>query len=140
MNCKSTNCLSSNALSLTALAVSTCSQALVSPLLYTSLRFGRLQLASLSCAPCRHFSTEVAAYDIQTRRCDVYGQGEGYRDRVMLIYDGLHYDALALAGTRHFLRSATDCMRLQRVTRSCMLEKGQPDPSHLGCMGLGKTM
>ncbi|DBA66210.1 TPA: hypothetical protein ACH3X2_002587 [Trebouxia sp. C0005] len=47
----------------------------------------------------RHFAREIAAYDIQTKRCDVYGQGEGYRERVMLIYDGLHYDALAVAGT-----------------------------------------
>ncbi|DBB01392.1 hypothetical protein WJX77_010639 [Trebouxia sp. C0004] len=45
----------------------------------------------------RHFAREIAAYDIQTKRCDVYGQGEGYQERVMLIYDGLHYDALALA-------------------------------------------
>ncbi len=28
---------------------------------------------------------------------DVYGQGAGYAERAMLIYDGLHYDALALA-------------------------------------------
>lgn len=28
----------------------------------------------------------------------MYGSGEGYQERVMLIYDGLHYDALALAG------------------------------------------
>ena len=26
-------------------------------------------------------------------------QDRGYADRVMLIYDGLHYDAMALAGT-----------------------------------------
>lgn len=47
---------------------------------------------------CRHFGREIAAHDIQTKRCDVYGSGEGYQERVMLIYDGLHYDALALAG------------------------------------------
>ena len=35
---------------------------------------------------------------MQTRRCDVYGQDSGYPQRGMLIYDGLHYDALALAG------------------------------------------
>lgn len=28
---------------------------------------------------------------------DIYGQDEGYEERVMLIYDGLHYDALAIA-------------------------------------------
>ena len=46
----------------------------------------------------RHYGREIAAHDIQTRRRDVYGSGEGYQERVMLIYDGLHYDALALAG------------------------------------------
>eukprot|EP00955_Chlamydomonas_euryale_P029980 316285-Chlamydomonas_euryale.AAC.1 len=28
---------------------------------------------------------------------DVYGQDAGYAERVMLLYDGLHYDALAVA-------------------------------------------
>ncbi|KAE9596360.1 putative ubiquitinyl hydrolase 1 [Lupinus albus] len=40
---------------------------------------------------------EIAAYDIQTTRCDLYGQGKNYSERVMLIYDGLHYDALAMS-------------------------------------------
>lgn len=44
-----------------------------------------------------YYQREIAAYDIQTERCDVYGQGKGFRERAMLIYDGLHYDALALA-------------------------------------------
>ena len=29
---------------------------------------------------------------------DVYGEACEYSERAMLIYDGLHYDALALAG------------------------------------------
>ena len=37
---------------------------------------------------------------MQTRRCDVYGQDARYDERVMLVYDGLHYDALAVAGAR----------------------------------------
>lgn len=47
---------------------------------------------------CSFFGREIAAYDIQTKRCDVYGQDGGHAERVMLIYDGLHYDALAVAG------------------------------------------
>ena len=47
----------------------------------------------------RHYAREIAAYDIQTKRCDVYGQEHGYSERVMLLYDGLHYDAMALAGS-----------------------------------------
>ena len=46
----------------------------------------------------RHYGRELAAYDVQTRRCDVYGQDAGLIERGMLVYDGLHYDALALAG------------------------------------------
>ncbi|KDO62689.1 hypothetical protein CISIN_1g0284552mg, partial [Citrus sinensis] len=42
-----------------------------------------------------YYGREIAAYDIQTTRCDLYGQK--YSERVMLIYDGLHYDALAIS-------------------------------------------
>ncbi|GMN51586.1 hypothetical protein TIFTF001_020744 [Ficus carica] len=44
-----------------------------------------------------YYGREIAAYDIQTTRCDLYGQGNKYSERVMLIYDGLHYDALAIS-------------------------------------------
>jgi ubiquitin thioesterase OTU1 len=53
---------------------------------------GAVELSILA----KHFKREIAAYDIQTKRCDVYGQGEGYPERVMLLYDGLHYDAMVL--------------------------------------------
>ncbi|KAG0469592.1 hypothetical protein HPP92_016292 [Vanilla planifolia] len=54
---------------------------------------GAIELSILS----EYYGREIAAYDIQTTRCDLYGQGKGYRERVMLIYDGLHYDALAIS-------------------------------------------
>ncbi|XP_050219997.1 OVARIAN TUMOR DOMAIN-containing deubiquitinating enzyme 2 [Mercurialis annua] len=44
-----------------------------------------------------HYGREIAAYDIQTTRCDLYGQNRRFSERVMLIYDGLHYDALAMS-------------------------------------------
>ncbi|KAF5461098.1 hypothetical protein F2P56_020919 [Juglans regia] len=44
-----------------------------------------------------YYGHEIAAYDIQTTRCDLYGQEKKYSKRVMLIYDGLHYDALAMS-------------------------------------------
>ncbi|KAF7815826.1 ubiquitin thioesterase OTU1 [Senna tora] len=44
-----------------------------------------------------YYGREIAAYDIQTTRCDVYGQERKYSERVMLIYDGLHYDALVMS-------------------------------------------
>ncbi|GMH14421.1 hypothetical protein Nepgr_016262 [Nepenthes gracilis] len=44
-----------------------------------------------------YYAREIAAYDIQTSRCDLYGQDRNFSERVMLIYDGLHYDALAMS-------------------------------------------
>lgn len=72
-----------------------------------------------------YYGREIGAYDIQTSRCDLYGQvsiiiiklsnfpnyerkqetlivyivsqTKNYNERVMLIYDGLHYDALAVS-------------------------------------------
>lgn len=49
-----------------------------------------------------YYGREIAAYDIQTTRCDLYGQEKKYSERVMLIYDGLHYDALAVCGSYYF--------------------------------------
>ncbi|KAJ3708418.1 hypothetical protein LUZ61_012123 [Rhynchospora tenuis] len=53
---------------------------------------GAIELSILS----EYYGREIAAYDIQTTRCDLYGQEKKYNERVMLIYDGLHYDALAM--------------------------------------------
>ncbi|CAI0379787.1 unnamed protein product [Linum tenue] len=54
---------------------------------------GAIELAILA----DYYGREIAAYDIQTSRCDLYGQDKKYSERVMLIYDGLHYDALAMS-------------------------------------------
>jgi hypothetical protein len=45
---------------------------------------GAIELSILS----QHLRREVAAFDIQTTRVDIYGQGAGYSERVMVIYDG----------------------------------------------------
>ncbi|KAI3446754.1 hypothetical protein Pfo_003419 [Paulownia fortunei] len=54
---------------------------------------GAIELAILA----DYYGREIAAYDIQTTRCDLYGQEKNFEERVMLIYDGLHYDALAMS-------------------------------------------
>ncbi|MEW5306650.1 MAG: hypothetical protein WDW36_009102 [Sanguina aurantia] len=54
---------------------------------------GAIELSILAA----HYGRQIAAYDIQTMRCDVYGQDAGYTEQVMLLYDGLHYDALAVS-------------------------------------------
>ena len=54
---------------------------------------GAIELAILS----RQLGAEIAAHDVATGRVDTYGHGEGRANRALLIYDGLHYDALAMA-------------------------------------------
>eukprot|EP01062_Namystynia_karyoxenos_P065778 TRINITY_DN596_c1_g1_i2.p1 TRINITY_DN596_c1_g1~~TRINITY_DN596_c1_g1_i2.p1 ORF type:complete len:367 (+),score=81.49 TRINITY_DN596_c1_g1_i2:72-1103(+) len=54
---------------------------------------GGIELSILS----EHFGREIGAYSIQSRRCDLYGEGRGLRERALVLYDGLHYDALALS-------------------------------------------
>ncbi|XP_057550869.1 OVARIAN TUMOR DOMAIN-containing deubiquitinating enzyme 2 isoform X4 [Amaranthus tricolor] len=54
---------------------------------------GAIELSILS----DYYGREIAAYDIQTTRCDLYGQDRNFSERVMLLYDGLHYDALAMS-------------------------------------------
>ncbi|GFP94107.1 ubiquitin thioesterase otu1 [Phtheirospermum japonicum] len=54
---------------------------------------GAIELAILA----DYYGREIAAYDIQTTRCDLYGQEKNFEERVMLMYDGLHYDALAMS-------------------------------------------
>ena len=51
---------------------------------------GHIELAILS----KHFGVEIAAFDIQTTRVDLYGQGEEYPTRILLLYDGVLYDLL----------------------------------------------
>ena len=63
---------------------------------------------------CRYYGPRDCGLRHPTQRCDVYGSEEGYTERVMVLYDGLHYDALALAGERrqmseHLSKSAAKC-------------------------------
>ena len=63
---------------------------------------GAVELSILA----KHFGREIAAYDIQTERCDVYGQGEAYEERLVRVVrpDGmvLHYEGEA--GSEHTVR------------------------------------
>uniref|UniRef100_A0A7S1XDE3 Ubiquitin thioesterase OTU n=1 Tax=Compsopogon caeruleus TaxID=31354 RepID=A0A7S1XDE3_9RHOD len=53
---------------------------------------GAIELSILS----SYFRTELAAIDIQSLRTDCYGEGQNFSMRGYLLYDGIHYDALAL--------------------------------------------
>ncbi|KAL1524705.1 hypothetical protein AB1Y20_019590 [Prymnesium parvum] len=52
---------------------------------------GAIELAVLS----EHYKSEIAAFDCQTQRVHIFGEGQGFLQRAFLIYDGIHYDALA---------------------------------------------
>jgi len=54
---------------------------------------GAIELSILA----EYYKTEIAAFDCQSLRLDIYGQDLGFTQRVFLIYDGIHYDALAYA-------------------------------------------
>ncbi|GAA5989263.1 hypothetical protein JCM10908_001231 [Rhodotorula pacifica] len=45
----------------------------------------------------KHFATEICSIDVQTGRVDRFGQDAGYETFVLLIYSGIHYDALTLS-------------------------------------------
>ncbi|KAG2206943.1 hypothetical protein INT47_008412 [Mucor saturninus] len=55
---------------------------------------GAIELAILS----SHFGIEIDSIDVQTGRVDKFGEGK-YDERVLIVYSGIHYDALALAPT-----------------------------------------
>ncbi|XP_005105509.1 ubiquitin thioesterase OTU1 [Aplysia californica] len=43
---------------------------------------------------CQFYSTEIAVVDTQSGRVDRFGEDKNYKERVFLIYDGIHYDPL----------------------------------------------
>ncbi|KAG8703819.1 ubiquitin-specific protease otu1 [Ceratobasidium sp. 395] len=45
-----------------------------------------------------YFHTEIDSYDVETGRCDKFGEGK-YENRCILMYSGIHYDAVSLAPT-----------------------------------------
>ncbi|XP_014677116.1 PREDICTED: ubiquitin thioesterase OTU1-like [Priapulus caudatus] len=53
---------------------------------------GAIELSILA----KHHGVEMAVLDAQTGRIDRYGEDAHYPTRVLLIYDGLHYDPLVM--------------------------------------------
>eukprot|EP00455_Lapot_gusevi_P000174 TRINITY_DN10072_c0_g1_i1.p1 TRINITY_DN10072_c0_g1~~TRINITY_DN10072_c0_g1_i1.p1 ORF type:complete len:134 (+),score=6.90 TRINITY_DN10072_c0_g1_i1:212-613(+) len=54
---------------------------------------GAIELSILS----EYYATEICAIDIKTLHMYSYGEDKGYSKRVFVLYDGIHYDALALS-------------------------------------------
>src|SRR6056297_633616 len=54
---------------------------------------GEIELFILS----QYYGCEVVAIEIKSAHAYVYGEGKNYSRRIYLLYDGVHYDALAMA-------------------------------------------
>mmetsp|Transcript_86308 Transcript_86308/g.252524 ORF Transcript_86308/g.252524 Transcript_86308/m.252524 type:complete len:371 (+) Transcript_86308:62-1174(+) len=57
---------------------------------------GQVELAILSSA----YKAEVAVLEVQSGRCDVYGEGSAYSRRVYLLHSGIHFDAVSFGSLR----------------------------------------
>ncbi|GAA5885329.1 hypothetical protein JCM6882_009572 [Rhodosporidiobolus microsporus] len=44
-----------------------------------------------------HFASEIWSIDVQTGRVDRFGEGNGYETFCLLVYSGIHYDALTFS-------------------------------------------
>jgi len=42
-----------------------------------------------------NYQCEIAAWDVCSKRSNIFGEGSGYKKRIYLLYDGVHYDVLA---------------------------------------------
>ncbi|XP_055884078.1 ubiquitin thioesterase OTU1-like isoform X1 [Biomphalaria glabrata] len=51
---------------------------------------GGIELSILS----QYYHTEIAVVDTQSGRVDRFGEDRNYKERIFLIYDGIHYDPL----------------------------------------------
>ena len=43
------------------------------------------------------YQIEIASIDVMTNRVDIFGQGKGYKNRIYVLYNGVHYDPLVYA-------------------------------------------
>ncbi|KAM0754048.1 OTU-domain-containing protein, partial [Meredithblackwellia eburnea MCA 4105] len=54
---------------------------------------GAIELALFA----HHFKREICSIDVLSGRIDRFGEGEGYDSQVLLVYSGIHYDALTFS-------------------------------------------
>ncbi|EJU05170.1 hypothetical protein DACRYDRAFT_46498 [Dacryopinax primogenitus] len=57
---------------------------------------GAIELALFSAA----FGVEIWSWDVESGQLYRFGQGSGWDNRVLLVYSGIHYDAMSLSPTR----------------------------------------
>jgi len=57
---------------------------------------GQVELAIFASA----YKAEIGVVEVQSGRCDIYGEGCGYQRRVYLLHSGIHFDAVTFRGRR----------------------------------------
>lgn len=72
------------------------------------------------------FHTEVWSIDVASSRVDRFGEGQGYDRAVMVVYSGIHYDALTLAPAE-LLQAGVVGTTLDFDTTSFSITNGQAD-------------
>ena len=78
---------------------------------------GGIELAILSA----HYATEMAAFDVQTQRADIFGQGCGYKQRILLLYDGIHVRPAGSEPTPYLPRQPAPPRRALSAERAVIL-------------------
>jgi ubiquitin thioesterase OTU1 len=70
---------------------------------------GAIELGVLA----QHFGVQVAVWDVQSKRMDLYEPEDRAAKRMYLLYDGLHYDPFALAAAEGAPEAQDECMFAQ---------------------------
>lgn len=81
---------------------------------------GAIELGILA----RRHRIEIGAFDLKTMRMDRYGEGEGFDTIGYLIYDGIHYNYLALrlaVGADVTQFEPSDALAMQKARDVCMI-------------------
>ncbi|BGP13818.1 hypothetical protein JCM10213_006349 [Rhodosporidiobolus nylandii] len=68
-------------------------EAYISTILKPSSWGGAIELSILAA----HFGSEIWSVDVQTGRVDRFGEGQGFETFCLIVYSGIHYDALTFA-------------------------------------------
>eukprot|EP00442_Polarella_glacialis_P037458 CAMPEP_0115111412 /NCGR_PEP_ID=MMETSP0227-20121206/40013_1 /TAXON_ID=89957 /ORGANISM="Polarella glacialis, Strain CCMP 1383" /LENGTH=375 /DNA_ID=CAMNT_0002510751 /DNA_START=95 /DNA_END=1222 /DNA_ORIENTATION=+ len=80
---------------------------------------GQVELAIFASA----YRSEIAVVEVQSGRCDVYGEGCGYGRRVYLLYSGIHFDAVTFGPSARSEVSAEACGEADAAVQQLVAER-----------------
>lgn len=65
---------------------------------------GAIEISVLS----NYYEAEIFVFEVANNMKNCFGEGQGYNKRIYLIYDGIHYDALAMVDQKHNIATIFD--------------------------------